>query len=231
MVEDVDGEVILFHDQFVLRSQFAEDEHVVTFTVPIHEPVPPNYFVSVISNQWLHAETRLPISFKHLILPEKFPNPTPLLDLQSLPLSALHNKEYEVLYSQLFTSFNKIQTQVFQALYNSDESVSIGAPTGSGKTVCAEFALLRLWSKPEYRRAICIEPYQEMVDRRVKEWQTKFANLQGGKLIVGLTGETSSDLRVLEKQAHVVVCTPSQVSIYNAIRALILTDVVVGCVI
>ncbi|EEB91108.1 hypothetical protein MPER_10589, partial [Moniliophthora perniciosa FA553] len=33
-------------------------------------------------------------------------------------------------------------------LYMSDENVFIGGPTGSGKTICAESALLRLWSKP-----------------------------------------------------------------------------------
>ncbi|KAK0192909.1 putative RNA helicase [Armillaria mellea] len=209
MVEDVDGEVILFHDTFVLRQRYAEDEHNVTLTVPMFEPVPPNYYISIISDRWLHSETRLPISFKHLILPEKFPAPTPLLDLQPLPLSALHNKELEKLYASTIETFNKIQTQVFQALYTSDENVFIGAPTGSGKTVCAEFALLRLWSKREQPRAVCIEPYQEMVDQRVKEWQDKFSGLQGGKEIVSLTGETSADLRLLEK-GDVIVCTPSQ---------------------
>ncbi|KAK0494609.1 putative RNA helicase [Armillaria luteobubalina] len=209
MVEDVDGEVILFHDTFVLRQRYAEDEHNVTLTVPMFEPVPPNYYISIISDRWLHSETRLPISFKHLILSEKFPAPTPLLDLQPLPLSALHNKEFEKLYASTIETFNKIQTQVFQALYTSDENVFIGAPTGSGKTVCAEFALLRLWSKREQPRAVCIEPYQEMVDQRVKEWQDKFSGLQGGKEIVSLTGETSADLRLLEK-GDVIVCTPSQ---------------------
>ncbi|KAF5370279.1 hypothetical protein D9758_006929 [Tetrapyrgos nigripes] len=209
LVEDVDGEIILFHDNFLLLQRYAEDEHSVTLTVPMFEPVPPNYYISVISNRWLHAETRLPISFKHLILPEKFPPPTPLLDLQPLPLSALHNKEFEALYSSTIDTFNKIQTQVFQALYTSDENIFIGAPTGSGKTICAEFALLRLWSKREQPRAVCIEPFQEMVDLRVKEWQDKFSNLQGGKEIVSLTGETSADLRLLEK-GDVIVCTPSQ---------------------
>ncbi|KAJ7097861.1 putative RNA helicase [Mycena belliarum] len=209
VVEDVDGEIILFHDSFVLRQRYAEDEHNVTLTVPMFEPVPPNYYISVISDRWLHAETRLPISFKHLILPEKFPPPTPLLDLQALPLSALHNKEFEAIYSSSIETFNKIQTQVFQALYTSDENVFIGAPTGSGKTICAEFALLRLWSKREPPRAVCIEPYQEMVDQRVKEWQDKFARVQGGKEIVSLTGETSADLRLLEK-GDVIICTPTQ---------------------
>ncbi|KAI0062804.1 Sec63-domain-containing protein [Artomyces pyxidatus] len=209
MVEDVDGEIILFSDSFVLRKRYAEDEHNMTLTVPMYDPVPPNYYISVISDRWLHAETRLPISFKHLILPEKFPPPTPLLDLQPLPLSALHNKEFESIYSSTLQTFNKIQTQVFQALYTSDENVFIGAPTGSGKTICAEFALLRLWSQREQPRAVCIEPYQEMVDQRVAEWQKKFGQLQGGKEIVGLTGETSADLRLLEK-GDVIVCTPSQ---------------------
>ncbi|KAF9237747.1 putative RNA helicase [Melanogaster broomeanus] len=192
IVEDVDGEIILFNDTFVLRQRYAEDEHNVTITVPMFEPVPPNYYISVMSD-------RLPISFKHLILPEKFPLPTPLLDLQPLPLSALHNKEFETIYSSTIQTFNKIQTQVFQALYTSDENVFIGAPTGSGKTICAEFALLRLWSKKDNSRAVCVEPYQEMVDQRVAEWRSKFSGVQGGKEIVSLTGETSADLRLLEK--------------------------------
>ena len=106
------------------------------------EPVPLNYYISIISDHWLHAEMHLPISFKHLILPEKFPPPTPLLDLQALPLSALHNKEFEEIYSSMIQTFNKIQMQVFQALYTSDENMFIGVPTRSGKTICAEFVLL-----------------------------------------------------------------------------------------
>lgn len=212
IVEDVDGEIILFHDQFLLQRRFAEDEHTVTFTIPMFEPVPPNYFVSVVSNTWLQAETRVPISFKHLILPEKFPPPTSLLDLQPLPVSALHNPEFQALYESSFRTFNKIQTQVFQALYTSDDNIFVGAPTGSGKTICAEFALLRLWSQSDTARAVCIEPHAAMVDQRVAEWRSRFARVQGGKDVVALTGETSADLRLLESGAQLVVCTPSQVS-------------------
>src|SRR6266511_1425313 len=49
-----------------------------------------------------------------------------------------------------------------------------------------------------------------MVELCVNEWRQKFGKLQGGKEIVSLTGETSADLRLLEK-GDVIVCTPTQV--------------------
>ena len=73
IVEDVDSEIILHHEMFLLKQKFAEDEHSVSFFVPLMEPLPPQYFVRVVSDRWLHAEAVLPISFRHLILPEKYP--------------------------------------------------------------------------------------------------------------------------------------------------------------
>lgn len=36
------------------------------------------------------------------------------------------------MYADKFPQFNPIQTQVFNAVYNTDDNVFIGAPTGSG---------------------------------------------------------------------------------------------------
>ncbi len=36
--------------------------------------------------------------------------------------------------------------QAFHALYHTDESVLLGAPTGSGKTISSELAMLRLFN-------------------------------------------------------------------------------------
>lgn len=110
-MEDVDSELILHHEYFLLKSKYCQDEHVVSFFVPVFEPLPPQYFIRVVSDKWLSSETQLPVSFRHLILPEKFPPPTELLDLQPLPVTALRNGQYEQLYSDLFTFFNPIQTQ------------------------------------------------------------------------------------------------------------------------
>lgn len=43
-----------------------------------------------------------------------------------------------------YEHFNPIQTQLFHVLYHSDESVLLGAPTGSGKTAVAEIAIMRM---------------------------------------------------------------------------------------
>lgn len=211
LVEDCDGEEILFHDQFLLRKDFAiseVNEHLVDFTVPITEPMPPNYFISLISDRWMHAETRLPVSFQSLILPEKFPAPTPLLDMQPVPVQALKRKDHQNLYPD-WDHFNKIQTQVFKTLYDSDENVFIGAAIGSGKTVCAEFALLRHWARSEGGKAVYIAPFQELVDNRLTDWQTRLSGISGGKLISKLSGETSSDLKTLDR-ADLVLATPTQ---------------------
>jgi pre-mRNA-splicing helicase BRR2 len=211
IAEDCDGEEILFHDQFILRKDYAQsemNEHLVDFTVPITDPMPPNYFVTVISDRWMHSETKLAVSFQKLILPEKFPPHTPLLDLQPLPVSALKAQDYVALYPN-WERFNKIQTQTFNSLYTTYDNVFIGASTGNGKTVCAEFALLQHWKKPEAGRAVYIAPFQELVDLRLQDWQARLSGLRGGKEIVKLTGETTADLKLLER-GDLILATPSQ---------------------
>ena len=49
---------------------------------------------------------------QHLILPERVPPHTELLDLQPLQVSALRNAQYEAIYRARFAHFNPIQTQV-----------------------------------------------------------------------------------------------------------------------
>ena len=56
----------------------------VVFTIPIFEPLPSQYYVRVISDRWLGSEMTFPISFQHLILPEKHPPHTGLVDSMML---------------------------------------------------------------------------------------------------------------------------------------------------
>uniref|UniRef100_A0A672R427 Activating signal cointegrator 1 complex subunit 3 n=1 Tax=Sinocyclocheilus grahami TaxID=75366 RepID=A0A672R427_SINGR len=204
LVEDVDSEVVLHHEYFLLKAKYAQDEHLVTFFVPVFEPLPPQYFIRIASDRWLSCETQLPVSFRHLILPEKYPPPTELLDLQPLPVSALRNTAFESLY-QKFPFFNPIQTQVFNAVYNSDDNVFVGAPTGSGKTICAEFAILRMLLHNSEGRCVYITPMEALV---FIDWHQKFQETLNKKVVL-LTGETSTDLKLLGK-GDIIVSTPDK---------------------
>ncbi|KAJ5026530.1 Sec63 Brl domain-containing protein [Bipolaris maydis] len=211
LVEDCDGEQVLFHDTFILRRDYADgdvNEHLLEITVPIDEPMPPNYFVTVLSDRWMASETKLAVSFQKLILPAKFPAHTPVLDLQPLPVSALKKKEYMGLYENI-GRFNKVQTQTFNTLYTTDDNALIGASAGIGKTICAEFAILRHWGSGDEGRIVYLAPFQELVDNQYKNWNERLSGLSGGKDIVKLTGETTADLRLLEK-GDLILATPSQ---------------------
>lgn len=47
---------------------------------------------------------------------------------------------------------------MFNAIYNSDDNVFVGAPTGSGKTICAEFAILRMFAQNADARCVYVTP-------------------------------------------------------------------------
>nr|XP_023876116.1 DExH-box ATP-dependent RNA helicase DExH12-like [Quercus suber]XP_023876117.1 DExH-box ATP-dependent RNA helicase DExH12-like [Quercus suber] len=210
IVEDNDGEYILHHEYFMLKKQYIDEDHTLNFTVPIYEPLPPQYFIRVVSDRWLGSQTVLPVSFRHLILPEKYPPPTELLDLQPLPVTALRNPAYEALYKD-FKHFNPVQTQVFTVLYNTDDNVLVAAPTGSGKTICAEFAILRNYQKgPEsVMRVVYIAPLEALAKERYRNWERKFGKGGLKMRVVELTGETATDLKLLEK-GQIIISTPEK---------------------
>uniref|UniRef100_A0A914ZLT1 U5 small nuclear ribonucleoprotein 200 kDa helicase n=1 Tax=Parascaris univalens TaxID=6257 RepID=A0A914ZLT1_PARUN len=208
-VEDVDGELILHHEYFLLKQKFCEDEHLVKMFVPVFDPLPPLYFIRVVSDRWLGSETVLPISFRHLILPEKYPPPTELLDLQPLPLSALNNRQFESVFEQKnITVFNPIQTQVFRTVYEGNENVFIGAPHGSGKTVCAEFAILRHFDNKPDAKAVYVTPMEDMAEKVFADWQERIGNALN-KTVVLLTGEPSTDLKLLQR-GKLIVASPEK---------------------
>ena len=47
---------------------------------------------------------------------------------------------------------------VFNALYNSNDNVFVGAPTGSGKTICLEFAILRMFMQNPDGKCVYVTP-------------------------------------------------------------------------
>uniref|UniRef100_A0A674AIC3 RNA helicase n=1 Tax=Salmo trutta TaxID=8032 RepID=A0A674AIC3_SALTR len=89
----------IYHSEYLLlqKKQVVSGEpQQVVFTIPIFEPMPSQYYIRAVSDRWLGSEAVCIINFQHLILPERHPPHTELLDLQPLPITALGNPEYEI---------------------------------------------------------------------------------------------------------------------------------------
>lgn len=50
-VQDVDSESLLHYEYFSLKQRFSELDHVLEFFVSIGDPMPPQYFVRVVSDR------------------------------------------------------------------------------------------------------------------------------------------------------------------------------------
>ena len=208
-VEDPMNNHIYHHEFFLMakKNVMKREKQELVFTIPIFEPLPSQYYVRAISDRWLGSETYCTISFQHLILPEKHPPHTNLLDLQPLPKSALDNPLYQSLYPK-FDYFNPIQSQIFHTLYYSDKNVLLGAPTGSGKTIAAEIAMFKVFRDYPEGKVVYIAPLKALVRERMDDWRVRLQEkLQ--KSVVELTGDITPDVKAILK-ASVIVTTPEK---------------------
>ncbi|XP_006865917.1 PREDICTED: activating signal cointegrator 1 complex subunit 3-like [Chrysochloris asiatica] len=207
-VEDPTNDHIYHSEYFlILKKQvFSKEAQVLIFTIPIFEPLPSQYYIRAVSDRWLGAEAVCIINFQHLILPERHPPHTELLDLQPLPITALGCGEYEALYK--FTHFNPVQTQIFHTLYHTDCNVLLGAPTGSGKTVAAELAIFRVFNKYPKSKAVYIAPLKALVRERMEDWKVRIEE-KLGKKVIELTGDVTPDMKSIAK-ADLIVTTPEK---------------------
>ncbi|KAL5544599.1 hypothetical protein UlMin_008383 [Ulmus minor] len=207
LVEDSENDHIYHSDLFTLTKRMAKGEpQKLSFTVPIFEPHPPQYYIRAVSDSWLQAEAFYTISFQNLALPETRTSHTELLDLKPLPVTALGNKTCEALYK--FSHFNPIQTQAFHVLYHTDNNVLLGAPTGSGKTISAELAMLRLFNTQPDMKVIYIAPLKAIVRERMHDWRKGLVS-QLGKKMVEMTGDYTPDLMAL-LSADIIISTPEK---------------------
>ena len=177
-------------------------------SIPAFDPLPPQYYLRAISDSWVACEMLLPVSFKHVMLPSRQMPYTDLIDLTPLPTAALHEPKFEQLYEK-FPTFNPIQTQLFHVLYHTDSPVLLGAPTGSGKTITAELALLRMKKVNPKAKCVYIAPLKSLARERLKEWRGRLGSSPLNWSVLELSGDTHHDARALNK-ADVLVCTPEK---------------------
>ncbi|XP_026126683.1 activating signal cointegrator 1 complex subunit 3-like [Carassius auratus] len=203
----------VLHVRLSITPGFRRNDRVVSgepqqvvFTIPIFEPMLSQNYIRAVSDRWLGSEAVCMFSFQHLILHERCPTHTELLDLQLLPVTASGNREYESLYK--FTHFNPIQTQIFHILYHTETNLLLGGPTGSSKTIAAEMAIFRVFNKYPTSKVVCIASLKALVRERIEDWKIRIEEKLGRK-VVELTGDVTPDMRAIA-QADMIVTTPEK---------------------
>jgi activating signal cointegrator complex subunit 3 len=106
-----------------------------------------------------------------------------------------------------FKFFNPIQTQVFFSLYQTNKNILIGAPTGSGKTIMSELAVLHQLKEEPDKKIVYIAPLKALVKERLKDWEPRFKKIK--KSVVELSGDFTPDIESLKK-ADIITTTPEK---------------------
>ncbi|KAJ1957601.1 ATP-dependent DNA helicase MER3 [Linderina pennispora] len=110
-----------------------------------------------------------------------------------VPVTALPAK-FAVAYAE-FTHFNRMQSECFAHIFNSDINLVVSAPTASGKTLLMEIAIARLFgsqSSKSIDKVLYLAPLRALCMERSSEWTKRF-QVSGLKSISLVGGGDDSD--------------------------------------
>ncbi len=214
-VEDGENEYIYHAEHILITKKDSHTPREIEVTIPVREPLPPQYYVRVVSDTWVGCESVATVSFQDLILPTMEPTHTDLLDIHPVPVKALRNPQFEALYP--FSHFNPIQSQIFHVLYHTNNNVLVGAPTGSGKTITGELAILKLLRDSPGAKTIYVAPLKALARERLQDWNRKFGAQGGtgrktpglGLRILELTGDVTPSMEELNR-SDILIVTPEK---------------------
>ncbi|CAK9070839.1 unnamed protein product [Durusdinium trenchii] len=110
-----------------------------------------------------------------------------------------------------FETFNAVQAACWKELYNGTGNMVVSAPTGAGKTVLFELAILGMLRESSKAKALYLAPLKALCQEKAREWKDMFGELgedvvelTGDEMVLGRRGGVSSRLA----SARVIVATP-----------------------
>ena len=198
---------ILLHScvvKFTKETLLKKESVNVEFTVPVASDSV-QYDVELHNTSWVGAREHALIHLKGCDILEDAPQVTPVLPLAPLSRNAIPQKFHPALP---YLYLNAVQSQCFHTMYHTNHNVFLGAPTGSGKTMCAEFAMLRVLQSESNsgarKKVVYIAPLKALVRERMGDWKCRYQKLLGFG-VLEMSGEASPSPAEIAKCS--IICT------------------------
>ncbi|XP_046390762.1 probable ATP-dependent DNA helicase HFM1 isoform X2 [Ischnura elegans] len=113
-----------------------------------------------------------------------------------------------------YQHFNGVQSRVLNDVLYTDKSLVVAAPTGSGKTVIFELAIVSLLIKLETKnyegdfKIVYIAPIKALCSEKYRDWSMKFS--QCGLRTLEVTGDTDTTEYSMLQNYHLIITTPEK---------------------
>ncbi|KAK2964852.1 putative U5 small nuclear ribonucleoprotein 200 kDa helicase [Blattamonas nauphoetae] len=230
-VLDGDGERILHSECISITERNTQEDYKrhLTIQVKLLNPLPPQYFLNIVSDRWICPDIQIPIPLSTLIVPEPCPPPLELGQTTNLVPSELSSDSRLMSFfsdlphltpSDKSFKLNPLQAQVFGSLFNTDDHIFLAAPAGSGNRVCIDITFLRGlistglidYAPPADARAkarndkqlVYVGPTMTRCRDQFLRWKQKLSSLNPHITISLLTGDLTTDGKLMTSSQVII---------------------------
>ncbi|KAK4536865.1 hypothetical protein CDCA_CDCA10G2890 [Cyanidium caldarium] len=174
---------------------------------------PPTLAVRFLSETW-HGGDRCErlVALDDMRWPDEATAPTPLLDLRLLPRACVGDWPLARRVLGDIAHWNPLQTQVFHAVYHTDECLLIAAPPGSGKSTLADLVILRALRQEQHTKPVLLVAASPTLARmRAAQWREWAPATDGWRVVAVPDAEAAGDMTKWSqaRKAHLVCASPS----------------------